>query len=111
MMHLILLVLGLFVLLGIVRTMVIVELRQKPSYIENEDKHHAILLLWGIGIIFLLLFVPYQAWQLAGSSRGWDGALILGSSLMGIVLITLGFYCAVKGKRLKASVPTTSKSY
>lgn len=107
MMHLVLLVLGLFVLLGIVRTMVIVELRQKPSYIENEDKHHAILLLRGIGIIFLLLFVPYQAWQLAGSSRGWDGALILGSSLMGIVLITLGFYCAVKGKRLKARVPTT----
>ncbi|NMH72925.1 hypothetical protein HF078_07575 [Bacillus sp. RO2] len=107
MMHLVLLVLGLTVLLVIVRTMVTVELRQQPSYIENEDKHHAILLLWGIGIIFLLLFIPYQAWQLAGSSRGWDGALILGSSLMGSVLISLGFYCALKGKRLKARVPTT----
>ncbi len=106
MMHLILLVLSLSVLLIIVRKMVTVEMRQRPSNISDEEKHNAILLLWGIGIMFLLLFIPYQAWQLAGSSRGWDGALIMGSSLMGSVLIFFGSYCTIKGKRMKAQVPS-----
>ena len=105
MMHLILLALGLLVLLAIVHTMVTVELRQRPSNI-NEDKNHAILLLWGIGIMSVLLFIPYQAWQFAGSSRDWQGALILGSSLMASVLICLASYCLIKGRRLKTKVPS-----
>lgn len=105
MMHLVLLAIGLFVLIAIVRTMVAVEMRQKPSIIDDE-KHHAVLLLWGIGIIFLLLFIPYQAWQLAGSSRNWDGALIVGSSLMASVLTCLGTYCMIKGRRLREKMPS-----
>ncbi|WP_339149180.1 MULTISPECIES: hypothetical protein [unclassified Sutcliffiella] len=106
MMHLVLLVLGLSVLIGIVRTMVTVEMRQKPSDIGNEEKHHALLLLWGIGIIFLMLFIPYQAWQLAGSSLGWDGALIVVSSLMASMLVCLGTYTIFKGRRLRSKMPS-----
>ncbi len=106
MMHLLLLVLGLSVLIGIVRTMVSVEMRQKPSNIENEEKHHAILLIWGMGIIFLMLFIPYQAWKLAGSSLGWDGALIVGSSLMAIMLFCLSAYSIFKGRSLRSKIPS-----
>jgi hypothetical protein len=101
MMHLILLLVGLTALLLIVRKMVSVELQQKSSTILDEAKHNAIILLWGITIMFLLLFIPYQAWQLAGSSQYWDGAFVMGGSLIASVFICFGYYYAVKGRQLK----------
>ncbi|QFT87871.1 hypothetical protein FIU87_04315 [Bacillus sp. THAF10] len=106
MMHLILLLTGLICLVIIVRKMVKVEMKGTPTDIGNEAKHNAVILLWGIGILFLILFIPYQVWKFAGGSLGLDGVVVLGLSLIGSVLLCFSSYYIIKGRQLKSKMPS-----
>lgn len=86
--------------------MVSIEMRYTPNNTDDEVKHNATVLLWGIGILGLILFIPYQAWVLAGSSQGLHGALVMGASLIFSVFICFSTYYFIKGRRLKSRLPS-----
>ncbi|BCB03993.1 hypothetical protein [Bacillus sp. KH172YL63] len=58
----------------------------------NAVKENARLLLWGLILLTLLMFIPYQIWVLTGSSAGWDGMYIIGGTGLLMVIFSFAYF-------------------
>ncbi|MDL4842300.1 hypothetical protein [Aquibacillus rhizosphaerae] len=97
-MRFIVLIISIILLLFIISKVTSVEKRKIVS-MTDEVFQNFYLLLWGIGLIFLILFIPYQVWRITGSSYGWGGAYIFGFTVIAIILLVYYSYSKFKLKR------------
>ncbi len=64
----------------------------------HEIKQNFILLIWGIPILFTIIFIPYQVWVLTGMLNRWGGVYIIGGTFLLTLTIMYIFYYKRKGK-------------
>ncbi|MEI5908605.1 hypothetical protein WAK64_16275 [Bacillus spongiae] len=64
----------------------------RRSTILQEAKQNVISLFWGCLIVLAIIFIPYQAWLLTGSSENWDGVYIFGGTIGLIIFVSLRIY-------------------
>ena len=90
-MNYLLLIVAIFVLLYALRKISMIKYSKGHTAIK-EAKQNAASLLWGVLVISALIFTPYQVWVITGSSHYWDGAYILGGSVILTIAVGCIFY-------------------
>ncbi|OLN24219.1 hypothetical protein BTO30_02080 [Domibacillus antri] len=93
------LIAALFALLFFVRIMIFLENVIADTVIKN-----ILILSCGIPLVFLILFIPYNVWALAGHSYDWDGVYLFGWTFILTVILFFTYY----GKRKKSSASWTA---
>ncbi|MCT8136680.1 hypothetical protein H1D32_02300 [Anaerobacillus sp. CMMVII] len=101
-MNWLLLILGVVFLLIVVK--IIAELEKvKPATMANEIKKNTIMLPFGIILLLLIIFIPYQVWILFGSPVGWEILYIFGISIFLTLCLCFGYYYRIKTRHQSES--------
>ncbi|WP_456276279.1 hypothetical protein [Bacillus sp. AK128] len=90
-MKIILLVVAIIALFFVLKNFTAIE-KVSASSMGKEIEKNTIIMLWGILLVFCMLFIPYQIWSLTGSLTDWNGVFIIGASLIGTVIISYTLY-------------------
>ncbi len=88
-MNWLILIIGIVLLLVIVKGLAIIE-KKKTNSMKSEIKQNVLMIPLGVGLMFLIAFIPYQVWVLFGRPSGWEILYIFGFSI--IVTVTLCFW-------------------
>ncbi|WP_046173609.1 hypothetical protein [Domibacillus indicus] len=81
--------------LTVLRKIISIE-RIKPESAAKKIKKNAIMMVWGLLLVFCILFIPYQTWILTGRLNDWNGVYILGASATATVILCFSFYFKFK---------------
>ncbi|KGP92391.1 hypothetical protein N780_01810 [Pontibacillus chungwhensis BH030062] len=68
----------------------------KPHSVFEDIKTNVRLLLYGIPILVMLAYIPYQVWVITGKSNGWGVAYVMGGTAFITIVISLVFYYRIK---------------